>query len=154
MLLAFEGMVIMTAAGRGPVPDPERPPAMALFSAAAPAKAPVAAVRRQPFLAPLAAEAAADPGHGPLFTPDLAEVAPLAIAIAPPPAPAPAAPVALVPAEVRLPPAELPVVPELSPAGPEPEGIDLPGPITVYLNLLCPGISIGSLRLGGSCSNR
>lgn len=143
-LALFEIAVLRAAASRGPVPDPEPPPAMALPARKATPKAAAAGLRRQPFLPPLSAEAAADPGHGPLFTPDLAQVTPLA----PPPAAAgkpPFTPPVLA--------ADEHFAPEPPPAVPEPLEIDLPTPVPVRLELegSCPRVTLGPFRLALRC---
>ena len=145
-LALFEIAVIRVAGGRGAVPDPEPPPALALPAPKAAPRAMAAGVRRQPFLPPLAAEAAADPGHGPLFTPDLAEVAPLAGA--------PAAPVAApAPPPTPVLAADEHVVPEPPPSEAQPLEIDLPTPVPVRLELdgSCPRVALGPFRLGLRC---
>ncbi|MEJ7766071.1 MAG: hypothetical protein WKF86_11295, partial [Acidimicrobiales bacterium] len=55
-LLAFEGIVLVAAVGRGQTPDPEPPPT-ALASRAAPARTAVAAGSRHPVQPPLGARA-------------------------------------------------------------------------------------------------
>ncbi len=144
-LALFEIAVIRAAGGRGTEPGPEPPPAMALPPPAAAPRATAAGLRRQPFLPPLAAEAAADPGHGPLFTPDLAEVAPLAA-----PAPPAAVPVPP-PAPVAAP--DEHVEPEPPPAEAQPIEIDLPTPVPLRLELdgACPRVALGPFRVGVNC---
>ena len=145
VLAVFEIAVISVAGGRGSVPDPEPPPAMALPAPTPAPRAVAAGLRRQPFLPPLAAEAVGEPGHGPLFTPDLLEVG----------LPAPTAAPAAVPVP---PPADGPapdehIVPEPPPYEARPLEIDLPTPVPVRLELdgSCRRVTLGPIRLGTRC---
>lgn len=127
-LVLFEAAVVHAAGARLAVPSPEPPPAAA--PARRPARPPVA----QAILAPLAAESTASPGHGPLFSPDLAEVA-----IAAPP---------LAPAQADPKPAAVPPPAPDGPASPEPPSA-VAGPAWIYLPIP-DAVPIG-LAIDGSC---
>ncbi|MEO7519646.1 MAG: hypothetical protein ABIY58_12910 [Acidimicrobiales bacterium] len=140
-LILFEAAVVHAAGTRRAVASPEPPPA------AAPARRPARPPVPQAILAPLAAEAIASPGHGPLFSPDLAEVA----VAAPPRAPAPAAPK---PAAVPPPAPDGPASPEPPPAVAEPAWT-LPIPDAIPLGLTidgtCVRAEIGPFNLSLGC---
>ena len=148
-LALFELAVMRVAAGRSALPAPELPPAIALPAQPAP-KVGTSAMRRQPFLPPLSAEAATHPGHGPLFTPDLAELTPVTAATIPA---ASSLAAALPPGGLRVPPPERPVGPEPPPAEARPLRFDLPtrAPLRLELDGSCPLVALGPFRLALGC---